>query len=97
MAQVANGGSPQTCYKDASIFGRQALRSSKASGIKPFISKLKALIFPFHGPISKRLNLCRLRLKLFVISHQHVQFFHSFFIPFPFENLPKMKSWCLQV
>jgi hypothetical protein len=43
-------------------------------------------------PISKRLNLRELRLKLFEIPHQHFQFFHSFFIPFPFENLPKMES-----
>ena len=65
---------------------------SKASGIKPFIPKLEESIFAhFTGQFQKRTNLRELRLKLFEIPHQHLQFLHSFFIPFPFENLPEMK------
>jgi len=41
-------------------------------------------------PISKRLNLRELWLKLFEIPYQHFQFFHSFFIPF--ENFPETES-----
>jgi len=42
---------------------------SKASGIKPFIPKSEKLIFPFHNPISKKINLRKLRLNLFEIPH----------------------------
>lgn len=85
------------CHKDISISNRQALRVFKSFRHKAIHSKIETVdFFRRMMPISKRPNLRKLRLKLFEIPHQHFQFIHSLFIPFPFENLSEMKSECLQ-
>jgi hypothetical protein len=45
---------------------------------------------PFAQANFKTFDFRKLQSKLFEIPHQHFRFFHSFFIPFPFENLSKM-------